>query len=94
MKRKPNWKLMSEKDKKRYRDKYGTRTPAAGRKRSQKPMFMTAAESRELLKKAKLPNPSDFITRKIGKELTKAGVEYWRADILSGTKSTTRGVPL
>lgn len=58
MKKKPNWKLMSPKDKTKYRAKHPVvRKPKAGRKRSKKPLVggLTIRESKALVKKARIP---------------------------------------
>lgn len=55
MKRKPNWKLMSPKDKEKYRAKHPKMAAKRGRARSKKPLFMSVKESKTRVKEARIP---------------------------------------
>lgn len=61
MKRKPNWKLMSDKDRAKFKAKHPAvallvqPSSKGGRARSKKPMFMSVKESKTRVKEARIP---------------------------------------
>ena len=82
MKKKPNWKLMSNKDKARYRAKHGTASYSAfgGRPRSKKNHFNESKEETlARLKASRMPKPK--LTQKERRKLAGEGVAYWASGV-------------